>query len=231
MDLINILGVPEHLSTFGFFIRATVLFFGLLIATRLMSLRHIGLTTPYNILAAASISHIGASRMVYPNRSVWVALIVMGVFTLLNILISYLFLKWDELVYSPPLPLMEQGKIDKKNMKDCHLTIHNLIGLLRLQHVWDLKEVEYVFFEPKGKLSVFKKAEFSPPTKKNVYVPNHPVGPPAILIYEGKVDEKLLKPVNHDMNWLLDFIKHRGYPRFEEVFLLIYYPDGSYYIS
>lgn len=87
---------------------------------------------------------------------------------------------------------MKDGILIRQNMLGRRITSDNLLGQLRLKGAHNLSEIDTVVLEPYGKISVIKKPENLPITKKQMNLTYKPVGLPIILVYDGKVDEKNL---------------------------------------
>jgi uncharacterized membrane protein YcaP (DUF421 family) len=59
-------------------------------------------------------------------------------------------------VHPAPLPLIKDGKIMRRNLRQELLTVDDLLGQLREQGVHDVSEVKRSFIESDGHLSVIK---------------------------------------------------------------------------
>ncbi len=87
---------------------------------------------------------------------------------------------------------MQSGILNKQNLSDCHVTLDNLLGQLRLKGAANLSEIDSLVLEPTGKISVIKKPEFLPVNRKQMNLPPKYAGLPAILIYDGQVQQRSL---------------------------------------
>lgn len=75
--------------------------------------------------------------------------------TLLNWL-SYRFKILERLLSSPPLELIKNGKMNRRNMRSEFITEDELWGQLRQQGISELTEIQQACLEANGELSVIK---------------------------------------------------------------------------
>ena len=69
MDWKSFMEGSKNLSTFALAIRAVILYIALIIATRLMGHRQVGILSGHNYLVAAGIVSLAAIRMLNPESS------------------------------------------------------------------------------------------------------------------------------------------------------------------
>ena len=221
----------KEIPLWGFAVRATLLYFALIIGVRWMGHREVGILAGYNYLTAAGIMSVAAVRMVSPEASLTSALVIVFTYALVNVFFSYLDIKWPKLIDRAPVILIENGLIHKKNMLDSHVTIDNLLGQLRLKGAHNLSEVSYAILEPTGKISVIKKSSTLPVTRKQMNLPPKFAALPALLVHDGQVDGENLNSLGLNLNWLKERLAEKGFGRVEDVFLAALQPDGTLYIS
>ena len=212
-------------------IRAVFLYIALIIATRLMGHRQVGILTGHNYLVAAGIVSLAAIRMINPESSFTSGLVIVFVYAAVNILLSYLDIKFPNLIDRRPVVLMQDGTLNKQNLFDCHVTLDNLLGQLRLKGAANLSEIDSLVLEPTGKISVIKKPEFLPVNRKQMNLPSKYVGLPAILVYDGQVQQANLNDLGLDLNWLNSQLNQQGFAGPKHVFLALLEPDGTLFAS
>jgi uncharacterized membrane protein YcaP (DUF421 family) len=61
------------------------------------------------------------------------------------------------LLHPPPLPLVKDGRIERRNLRAELLTVEDLMSLLREQGIDDLAKVKRAYLETDGHVSVIKK--------------------------------------------------------------------------
>lgn len=212
-------------------IRSVILYIALIIATRAMGHRQIGILTGHNYLVAAGIVSLAAIRMVNPESSFTSALVIVFVYAGVNVFLSYLDIKFPRLVDRKPVILMKGGRLDKKRLLDCHVTLDNLLGQIRLKGAHNLSEIDSLVLEPTGKISVIKKPASMPVTRKEMNLPQNAVGLPIILVYDGEVQKDNLAGLGLDLKWLKDRLGREGCARPDQVFLAMIEPDGKLFVS
>ncbi|MCQ1531091.1 YetF domain-containing protein [Lutispora saccharofermentans] len=231
MDWKSFMEGSKNLSTFALAIRAVILYIALIIATRLMGHRQVGILSGHNYLVAAGIVSLAAIRMLNPESSLTSGIVIVFVYAFVNIFLSYLDIKWPRAIDRKPTILMKDGIMLRQNMLDCHVTLDNLLGQLRLKGAHNLSEINSIVLEPYGKISVIKKPEALPLTRKQMNLPSKMAALPAILIYDGKIDEENLNSMGLDHKWLMAKLREKGISSPQNIFLAMLESDGTVYIS
>lgn len=231
MNLYTIFFQGEKLNILELFIRASILYFMLFGSAKVMGFRQPGILTSYNFLMAAGISHIAASRMVNPKSRLLDAIVIIIIYTLINLFISYLYFKASSLVSQKPIILVKHGKVIKKNISKAKLTIDNLFSILRQKDAHNLKNVEYLIAEATGDFSVAINNNSLPINKLDMAIDSPQDTLSQILIYKGKVDEKMLKKYKLNYNWIEKEAKANNIDNINDIYLGILTPDKKLHIS
>ncbi|GAA0178309.1 DUF421 domain-containing protein [Clostridium sediminicola] len=231
MDINAIFFEAEELGILELVLRTTILHFILYASAKLMGFRQPGITTPYNFLMAAGISHIAASRMINPHGRVVDAAAIIAVYTLLNLVISYMYFKLPTIVSQKPIIIVKNGKLIKENLSKVQLTIDNLFSILRQNNSPNIDKVEYLIAEATGDYSVAIDNNSLPITKQEMGIETQQDILPQILIYEGKVDKKILKENGLNQNWIDKELKLREINNMNDVFLGILTSDKKLFIN
>lgn len=230
-ELSAVFSGAKQIPLWGFALRATLLYFALIIGVRWMGFREVGILAGNNYLVAAGLMSIAAVRMVNAEASLTAALMIVFAYSGVNVLLSYLDLKRPRAIDREPVILIENGRINKKNMLDSHVTIDNLLGQLRLKGAHNLSEVDYAVLEPTGKISVIKKSATLPAIRQQMNLPAKFTALPALLVHDGQVDEENLDTLGLDLNWLKNKLAEKGFLKPEDVFVASLQPDGTLYVS
>ena len=231
MNIHTIFFKGETLNILELFIRASILYFMLFGSTKAMGFRQPGILTPYNFLMAAGISHIAASRMVNPKSRLVDAIPILVVYTLINLFISYLYFKVPSVASQKPIILVKKGKIIKKNLSKAKLTIDNLISILRQKDALNLEKVEYLIAESTGDFSVAINNNNLPITKVDMAIKPSQDILSEILIYKGKIDEKILKKNTLNYDWVEKELKANNIDNINDIYLGLLTSDKKLYIS
>ncbi|MFC0190055.1 DUF421 domain-containing protein [Fictibacillus aquaticus] len=232
MDLKHLFFTAEDLTYLELFVRTTILYFVLFLADKALGFRQPGIITPYNFLVAAGISHIASSRMVQPQSRPIDSISIIVVYILFILLISYSYLKLSPYFSSKKqVVLVENGRVKKDILKKSMLTIDNLFSILRQKNIFELKNVDYVIAEPNGVFSVAQNAKELPVTKSIMGIPTTPTELSRILIYEGKIDTKVLHEKNLTTDWVHAQLKKQNITDVRQVFIGLLTGQGELYIN
>lgn len=227
----NIFFKAQELSYLELFIRATILYFLLFFADKALGFRQPGIVTPYNFLVAAGISHIAASRMVQPQSRPIDAIAIIIVYISIILLISYIYFKVPSIVSKRQTVLIEKGKVKKKNLRKSILTIDNMFSILRQKKAFDLQSVDYLIAEPNGDFSVIQNSNELPLPKSIMGIQTTPKELSKILIYEGRIDTKILKKEGLDMKWVYEQLQKQNISALENIYIGLLTPQRELYIN
>ncbi len=231
MNIYTIFFKGETLNILELFIRASILYFMLFGSTKIMGFRQPAILTSYNFLMAAGISHIAASRMVNPKSRLVDAIPIIVVYTLINLFISYLYFKVPSVVSQKPIILVKNGKLIKNNLSKSKLTLDNLISILRQKDATNIETVEYLIAESTGDFSVAVNNNNLPITKIDMAMEPSQDILSQILIYKGKIDEKILKRNSLNYDWIYKELKSNNVDNINDVYLGLLTTDKKLYIS
>lgn len=221
----------KEIPFWGFAIRAVLLYSALIIATRFMGKRQVAILSGHNYLVAAGIASLAAVRMVNPEASLASGLVIIFVYAGMNILWSYLDMKWPTAIDREPLTLVKNGQVIKKNMERSRVTIDNLLGQLRLRGAANLSEVALAVLEPIGKVTVVKKPDTVPVNRSQMGLPAKFTASPVILVYDGEIDYANLAGQGYTEDWLREQLRAKGFTRVKDVFLALLEPGGQLSVS
>lgn len=188
----DILWGSSELPFTSIIIRTTLLYISVIIATRLMGKRQVGIISGHNYLVAAGIVSLVAVRMVNPNTSLISGFIIVFTYALLNRFWSYLDLKCPRMIDRRPVPLVEDGNILYGNLKMVQLTVEELLMKLRQKSVWNLSAVHQVYIEPTGEISVLKKDAYSPVTMKDMGITAQPLTNPPQAVFPKHAESGII---------------------------------------
>lgn len=231
MNIYTIFFEAEKLGILELFIRTSILYFMLFGSTKAMGFRQPGIVTPYNFLMAAGISHIAASRMVNPKARLVDAMAIIVVYTMINLFISYLYFKFPSIVSKKPRILVKNGKILKENVLKERLTIDNVFSTLRQKDGHNIEKVDYLIAESTGDFSVAVNSNSNPVTKLDMAMKTTQDILPQIVIYKGKIDEKILMKNGLNYEWLKKELTDNNFSNYKDIFIGILTSSKKLYIN
>ena len=193
-------------------------YFFVLIMYRIMGKREIAQLGVIDLIVSLLIAELIAISIEDVRSNVLIAVAPILSLVILELLLDYISLKsrrFQSIFEGKPSIIINAGKINFKEMVKQRYTIDNLLLELRQREIKSLEEVDYAFLETNGKLSIFKKKMFD----KNYPMP---------IIIEGQVQEKTLKYIKKNREWLNNILLKSG-EEMDDVFYA-FYKDSKLFI-
>lgn len=116
--------------------------------------------------------------------------------------------------------LYDKGKIYKKNFLTAKIDMNEFLSMLRNRGYFCLDDVETVFLEQNGQMSVLPKKSKSPVTASDLKIHVDRARPEIVVISDGKVFEQNLKSTGNNLQWLKNQLKQQGKQQ-KDVFLAV----------
>ncbi|MEI7024747.1 DUF421 domain-containing protein [Paenibacillus sp. y28] len=215
--------------------RTATSFVALLVLTRLLGKKQVGHLTFFNYVTGITFGSTTAEIIV--NKQIT---LLQGISSLVLWSLMAFFIAWTglrsvkarEILDGQPTILIKKGKILEQALAEQHLNIDDLSMLLRNKDVFSPEEVEFAILEPDGQLSVLRKEELLPATKKDIkaaVTPIHSI--PTELIVDGNIVEKNLLKMDVSVVWLNQQLKKNGILSLDQVFYAELQLDGTLYID
>jgi uncharacterized membrane protein YcaP (DUF421 family) len=151
-------------------LRATFVYFFLLIVVRILGKREIGASSAFDLLVALMLGDM-VDEVIYGDVTIAqgaVAMAIIGVWHLVNSWASFKSEIIDKLTGAPPTVLVKGGEIQRKALAKERLNEEELFAGLRLMDVDDVKEVKQATLEPNGQISVLLEDWAKPVQKQDV---------------------------------------------------------------
>lgn len=155
--MIHDLFVPS-VSLIELFVRGSLMYLFILFLMRIFR-REAGTLSIPDLLVVVLMADAAQNGMSADYRSVTEAFVLVGTIFLWDYALDWLASRSGavhRLLHPAPLPLVKDGKILRRNLRQELLTMDDLLGQLREQGVEDVREVKRSFIESDGHLSVIK---------------------------------------------------------------------------
>jgi uncharacterized membrane protein YcaP (DUF421 family) len=141
------------------FVRGSIIYLFLLVILRVLR-REAGTIGISDLLVVVLIADAVQNAMSSEYKS-----ITEGIVLVLTIVFWDYFVDWlgyrfpfiQRLVRPAPLPLIENGRVNKRNMRQEMITDEELMGQLREQGIEQIEEVKKCYLEGDGHISVIKR--------------------------------------------------------------------------
>ena len=210
------------------------IFVSLVVFTRILGNTQLGQLTFYEYVSGITIGSIAGSIASAEPEKFLSHYYDLALFVLLTYLLSVVTIKsrsLRKLIEGSPSLIIENGLINKKNMKAMRYDLDELNSQLREQGILDLSEVQFGTIEPTGQLSIILKADFQPLTKRdmNIHLPNPTF--PVELIMDGQVIQENLLKKNLTENWLQKELTIRNIKSPTNVMYAVIDSKGQLFIS
>ncbi|MFD2444361.1 DUF421 domain-containing protein [Bacillus sp. CGMCC 1.16607] len=212
----------DSLSTVEWCLRAIVGFFFLIVVAKLLGQRSISQLRFLDFVLLLLLGNILAHPLSDEGLGLKGSMITISVLVLLYLVGLFLSLKSIRIrkFFDPsPIPLIENGQINYKNLIKAKITIDVLLSELRREKTEDIQKVALALWEPGGAISIFLNPQHQPATLADLNLPNKPFYLPKTIIKERKIDFNELQTLGKDEQWLINKIKELYNLKVDDVLL------------
>lgn len=198
--------------------RTLMMYVAILIIFRVMGKREVGELSILDLVVFIMIGDLAVVAIDNHDSTILNSLLPMGFLMVIQIIFAYLSIKskrFRSIVDGKPVIIINKGKIDERMMRKQRYNLDDLLSQLRVQNVFDVRDVEYAILETSGELSILG--------KKDLVKPGFAPFP---LIMDGVIQQSALKELKKDDKWLRQELKKKGYHD-EKLISLATYKDGT----
>lgn len=201
--------ILEHI--FSLIGTTTIMYFVVTVAMRLMGKRQIGELSTSEVAVTLIISEVASMPISNEEISVWHGIIAITILVCLEVLISFLDLKFSiitQLTQGKPTLIIRDGKIIEDELKKSRLTLSELNKELRLKNI-SIREVFCAIIETNGQISIIPTNSSAGVTRGdlNVTTKNDPVD--FAIIIDGEIKEKNLNLIGKNSDFVEKELKKR----------------------
>ncbi len=192
-----------------FFIKILTLYLVTIAIMRIMGKSTIVQMTPYDLVAIIIIGTLASEPLI--STKFIPTIIALGILVLLHVLFSLLTLNQigNTLFLGQPTLLIKKGEILEDNLEKAHLSVGQLLSILRSKGYPKVNDVEYALLEPIGELSVIPTAANTPVTVEHMNITIQDEGLPIAVIVDGKIQKHNLTLLDLDKDWLNKELEHQ----------------------
>ena len=198
---------------FNLICRTLFMYFFVIFVYRLMGKKEVGQLSIVDLIVSILIAELIALS-IQTEKSIFISIVPILVLVGVQILISFITLKSSKIRYvldGKPTVIINDGKIDIKQMSKLRYSLDDLLIQLRLQGINSIDEVKYAILENNGELSILDEY-------------------PLPLMLDGVVDYSILKDINKDIDWLNKILNKKNI-KLEDVFYASYTNDKVFIIK
>ncbi|RJS59447.1 DUF421 domain-containing protein [Bacillus sp. PK3_68] len=205
----------------------------LLIVIRLLGKKELSQITPFDFVYLILLGSFLEEGIFDEKISIFQVIYAILLWGTLIYLIEKLVMKsnwFRKLLKGESSDIIVKGKINVKELKKNHIEMEQLRTLLRSQGYFSLAEVEHATLETSGTLSVLPKAKESAITPAMMNIKPKENEATYLLVDEGTIDERELKKVGKDKEWLRSELKREGVEDITEVFYGEWSENNGFYL-
>ena len=198
---------------FNLILRTIFMYFFIIFVYRLMGKKEVGQLSIVDLIVSILIAELIALS-IQTEKSIFISIVPILVLVGVQILISFITLKSSKIRYvldGKPTVIINNGKIDIKQMSKLRYSLDDLLIQLRLQGINSIDEVKYAILENNGELSILDDY-------------------PLPLILDSVIDYSILKNINKDIDWLNKILNKKNI-KLEDVFYASYTKDKIFIIK
>ena len=189
---------------------------------KIMGKKQVSQMSMFDYITGITIGSIVADISLDIEKNLKAGIICLLIYCFTDLFLSYLSLKSIKLrnfFNGKEVILIENGKINRKNMSKNQITINILETEARVNGFFNLDDINNAILEPNGKISFEPKENNKPITKKDMNIKTN--NKPIIynIIIDGEIVDENLKHVNKNRKWLYHELKVLG-KRKEDILLL-----------
>ena len=202
--------------------RTVVLYLVLIAVVRLMGKRQIGQLEPSEFVVAMLVADLAAIPMQDGAISLLNGLVPILTVLAMELILSGLSMRsirLRKLLCGKPVILIENGKINQRNLKRTQVTLDELSGHLRQKDVLDIQTVQYAILETDGNLSVFPYPAELPASAKDAKIKASKQSLPVTVVSDGRLLKENLQVAKKDGAWLRRELQERR-TTLEDTYLL-----------
>lgn len=190
---------------FTLFSRALIMYFFVLVATRILGKREIGQMSPFDFVVGIMVGELAVLSIENHRSPVWHPMVPLATIVVLHILISFICLKsaYARILFSGvPTVVVQDGKIVEKNLRRLRVNINDLLASLREKGAYSLADVECAIMEDTGKVSVLMKSQKRPVTPADLGIGTKYEGLPSQVVIDGVMQLDALRAARLDEDWV-----------------------------
>ncbi|MBX9975250.1 DUF421 domain-containing protein [Cytobacillus firmus] len=177
---------------------------------RLMGKSTIIQMTPYDLVAIIIVGTVASEPLI--STEYWPTLAALAILAGLYILFSYLTLNQigNRFFLGEPTMLIKNGEILEDNLEKSHLSMTQLLSILRSKGYPKIADVDYAILEPIGEVSIIPKAANTPVTVEHLNISIQDEGLPIAVIVDGRIQTRNLQLLGQTKDWLLEQLEQNS---------------------
>ncbi|WP_457941896.1 DUF421 domain-containing protein [Caproiciproducens sp. LBM24188] len=137
--------------------------------------------------------------------------------------------KFRKIICGSPIIVINDGRVDQKEMRRLRMTTEDLMEELRLKDIFSLEDVAYGIVETNGKMSIIKKPDKSTPTAGMLGIAVPDTGIETVVISDGVIYDSALSLCGKNRDWLNGVLNGKKI-KAEDIFIMTANRKGDFNI-
>ncbi len=216
------------------FVRTILLYIVIVAAMRLLGKRQIGELEPSELAITILLSELAAIPMQDPAQPLTSGLIPMLVLLALGFLTSIIAVAsplMRRILFGKPSIIIENGKLNQKEIRRLRLSVDELAEELRLNAVASLQSVKYGIVETNGQLSIILHDGDTAVTRRDLGIHSHTPPPlPYTIIANGHLIRSNAKKAGLDAKDIQKVLAEHNIARIADVFYMSYDKHEGFHV-
>lgn len=222
-------------------LRTLLIYIVVFLVMRIMGKREVGKLSVFDLVISIMIAETAVFILEDIKKPILEGLIPMLTLVVVQIFIAYISLKSRKLrllIDGEPSILIENGRINRDEMRKQKYNLDDLLLQIRQSKVKSLADVEFAILETTGKLTVMAKsdgysaeADADQESRRGESTKIRFEGLPILLIMDGKVQEENLVKIGENRFWLKKKIQEQGASDFKNVFFCSIDHNGKVFVN
>ena len=201
--------------------RTFIFYILIIIIYRFMGKREVGQLSIIDLIVSILIAELAAISIDNREESIFLSILPIFFHLLIQILLSKIsirFPRFRNMVDGVPSIIINNGKVNFKEMIRQRYNLDDLLTQLREQKIKTIEDVDFAILENNGNLSVF--------SKYNSRVGEYPIA----IILDGKINYQTLKKINRSQKWLEEMLIKKKI-NLSQIFYAFYSNNSLYIIK
>lgn len=201
--------------------RIFIFYILIIIIYRFMGKREVGQLSIIDLIVSILIAELAAISIDNREESIFLSILPIFFLLLIQILLSKIsirFPRFRNMVDGVPSIIINNGKVNFKEMIRQRYNLDDLLTQLREQKIKTIEDVDFAILENNGNLSVFSKYD----SRVGEY--------PIAIILDGKINYQTLKKINKSQKWLEEMLIKKKI-NLSQIFYAFYSNNSLYIIK
>jgi uncharacterized membrane protein YcaP (DUF421 family) len=141
-------------------LRCSVIFLLLFVVMRAIGRRELSQLQPFDLILLVVLGDLITQGAVQSDQSITGAMLAVGTFALLSVLVSYLSFRFPRLrpvLDGEPIIVLQDGKVIARNLRRERLTVEDVEEEARRQGIGQLADAQWGVLETTGRISFIRR--------------------------------------------------------------------------